>query len=287
MSDRKHAVLLFSKAPLPGVVKTRLTEELGGIFTPDEAADFYRHCLLDVAEITYAAIAELAEAAAADATENGGSPDTYDLFVSTSPESNLEPLKAALDAGGPWPSEMHFMVDHGATFDEHFDDAFRQIFALGYASVVAIGGDLPQLPPNHIVQAFQWLDYFGSYSEIGGFVQAPCQECGVSIVGYTNTTPMDSTGVYYNLDGIPALDAYVAKARERGVPVACLTQVADIDDVGDLAHAASYVRALGYSGAHQPGIHVPRYTLWWLDAHGIVISTPPNALHDPREMIDV
>lgn len=285
MSDKKHALLLFSKAPLPGVVKTRLTVENGGIFTPEEAADFYRHCLLDVAEIGYAALAELSQTAA-EASANGDVPDSYEVFVSTSPESGLESLKAALDAGGPWPSEMHFIVDHGKTFDEHFDDAFQQIFARGYTSIVAIGGDLPQLPPSHIVQAFQWLDYFSSFSLNGGFVQAPCQECGVSLVGYTNTTPMDSMGVYYNLDGIAALDGYVAKARERNVPMACLSQVADIDDTGDLAHAASFIRALGYAGSHQPGLHVPRWTLWWIDAHGIVISTPPNSLHDPREMLD-
>jgi len=42
MSGKKHAFLLFTKAPAPGVTKTRLTEARGGILTPEEAADFYR-----------------------------------------------------------------------------------------------------------------------------------------------------------------------------------------------------------------------------------------------------
>ncbi len=287
MSEKKHALLVFTKAPIPGIVKTRLTVENGGIFTPEQAADFYRCCLLDVIEISYAALAELREQAIAEVADSGGTPDTYELFVSTSPESNLGPLKEAIETGGPWPSPMEFIIDSGKTFDEHFDDAFRQIFERGYSSIVAIGGDLPQLPPSHIVQAFQWLDYFSKYSETGGFVHAPCQECGVSIVGYTADTPMDSEGIYYNLDGIACMDGYVAKARERNVPVACLTQVADIDDTGDLAHAVSFIRAMGYSGPHQPGLHVPRWTLWWVDSHGLRIATPPNDLHDPRGMLDV
>ncbi|MGV8084272.1 MAG: DUF2064 domain-containing protein [Coriobacteriia bacterium] len=287
MTHKRHALLLFTKAPLPGIVKTRLTQEFGGIFTPEEAADFYKHCLLDVTEIAFDAIAELSEASKKEAEAKGCEPDAWDVVISTSPESNLPHLQKLFEEYGPWPSEIKFIVDHGKTFDEHFDDAIGQVFEQGYESMVALGGDLPQCPVSHIVSAFQWLDYFSSYSETGAFVQAPCQECGVSVVGYTRSTPMDSTGVYYNVDGLTCLDAYTAKARERGIPVACLPQVADIDDAQDLAHATSLIHAVGYAGAHQPGLHVPRYTLWWLDAHGIVASAPPNENHDPRDQVDL
>jgi hypothetical protein len=142
------------------------------------------------------------------------------------------------------------------------------------------------MPPGHIVAAFQWLDYFTSYSQTGGFVQAPCQECGVSLVGYTDATPMDSAGVYYNLVGRPALDAYIAKAADKQIPVACLEPVADVDTTGDLAHAISLIRAIGYAKAHQPELHVPWRTLEWIEAKGLIISTPPHAQHDPREVLD-
>ena len=142
------------------------------------------------------------------------------------------------------------------------------------------------MPVNHIVQAFQWLDYYDSYSEQGGFVQAPCQECGVSLVGYTAKTPMDSTGVYYNLNGVPALDGYVNKAAARGVPVANLMQVADVDDTRDLAHTISLLRAAAYSVDCQPGLFLAHRTLDWINRTGVTVSTPPNAEHDPRENID-
>jgi len=284
MSGKKYAFLLFTKAPAPGATKTRLTEARGGILTPEEAADFYRASLLDVAELGFQALAELNQAAAS--TANGDEPDRYDFVVSCSPQADQELLEAFFAENGPWPAPISFINDRGKTFDEHFDDAFRQLFEQGYHSVVSIGGDLPTMPVNHIVQAFQWLEYFDSFSERGGFVQAPCQECGVSLVGYTARTPMDSTGVFYNLNGIPALDAYIAKAAERGVPVASLTPVADVDDMRDMAHTISLLKGIAYSSQFQPGLFVAHRTLNWIQRMGIVISTPPNAEHDPRERID-
>jgi glycosyltransferase A (GT-A) superfamily protein (DUF2064 family) len=284
MSGKKHAFLLFTKAPTPGVTKTRLTEARGGILTPEEAADFYQAALLDVVEIGFQALDELNQQA--EAASNGGAADHYDFWVSCTSKGDQGKLAELLEKAGPWPAPIAFINDRGKTFDEHFDDAFQQLFQRGYHAVVSIGGDLPTMPVSHIVQAFQWLDYFDSYSERGGFVQAPCQECGVSLVGYTAETPMDSGGVFYNLNGMPALDAYINKAAERGVPVASLTPVADVDDMGDMAHMISLLHAIAYSSQCQPGLFVAQRTLNWVKRMGIVISTPPNAEHDPREHID-
>ncbi len=284
MSGKKHAFLLFTKVPTPGVTKTRLTTARGGIFTPEQAAEFYRATLLDVAELAFLALAELNQAAQGAA--DGSAPDQYDFVVSCSPEADRARMEQLFAENGPWPAPISYIVDIGKTFDEHFDDAFRQLFAQGYHSVVSIGGDLPTMPASHIVQAFQWLDFYDSYSEVGGFVQAPCQECGVSLVGYTHNTPMDSQGVFYNLQGMPALDAYIVKAGQHGVPVANLSPVADVDDTRDLAHTISLLRAAAYSRECQPGLFVAHRTLDWINKMGISVSTPPNTEHDPREAID-
>lgn len=282
MSGKKHTFLLFTKAPTPGVTKTRLTTARGGIFTPQEAADFYQASLLDVVEIGFKALAELNIPTETDTNEQ----DRYDFIVSCPLRDDQQKLEALFKAAGPWPGTISFIHDRGKTFDEHFDDAFHQLFDHGYHSVVSIGGDLPTMPVNHIVQAFQWLEYFDSYSDRGGFVQAPCQECGVSLVGYTNRPPIDSTGVFYNRLGIPALDAYINKATDKGIPVASLTPVADVDDTRDLAHTISLLHAISYASLSQPGLFLARRTLTWIQSSGVVISTPPNLEHDPRESID-
>jgi glycosyltransferase A (GT-A) superfamily protein (DUF2064 family) len=278
----KHALMIFTKAPTPGVTKTRLTEEKGGILTPEEAAELYQAMLLDVAHIATEALAELNTQ---NKTNNCNQFQEYHLVISSPSQSDREQLEVLMQEAGINPSL--YIIDQGKTFDDHFDDAFRQLFDLGYYSVVAIGGDLPTMPVSHLVQAFQWLAHFAGTSQQGGFVQAPCQECGVSLVGYTADTPMESQGVYYNLNGVPALDAYIHKAALKEIPVACLTPVADIDDVRDLAHSISLLRAMAYAQPFQRDLYLAHRTLAWIDRTGIIVNTPPNLNHDPRYEIDL
>ena len=283
---RKQALLLFSKPPLPGLVKTRLTTGLGGILSPEQAAEFFTRSLYDVSELCMQALLEMQAANDALVAED---PDaervTYDFFVSTTPAESVGLMRQAYDAIGPWPMEIHYLTDTGKTFDDHFDDAFAQIFALGYEHVVSVGGDIPTMPKDHVTQAFAWLDYFQSLGT-PGFVQAPCQECGTSLVGFSHNTPIDHQGIYYNLTGKPALDGYVEKLAAGDIPSAYLSPVADIDEPSDLAHGISCMRAIAQAAKTQPGLYVPQRVLDWVDFMGFTVSTPPNENHDPRQYLD-
>jgi uncharacterized protein len=274
---QKHAFMFFTKAPTPGLTKTRLTSAKGGFLTPEEATDLYRAVMLDVAEIGHAALEQLNAAA----HDKG---DSYDFVVCSSPASDLERVRRIFEETFPWP--IRYITDHGKNFNEHFDDGFKQLWKLGYHSAVSIGGDLPSMPVSHIVRAFQWLAYFDSAYETGGLVFCPCQACGVSLVGLTEKTPMDFDGVFYNADGTPALDAIIALSEARSIPAAALDPVSDIDNAEDLAHALSLARSHAYVSQFQPEVMVPKRFLVWADATGIVVNTPPNLDHDPREAID-
>lgn len=284
--ERKQALLVFSKPPLPGLVKTRLTQKFGGILTDEQAADFFTRCLFDVCEASMHTLLEL-QAANDALCEADPSADkiTYDFFISTTPASNLPLMQETFNALGAWPMEIHYITDAGATFDDHFDDAFAQIFAQGYEHIVSVGGDIPTMPKSHVTQAFQWLDYFHDQGT-PGFVVAPCQECGTSLVGFSHDTDLDHQGVYYNLNGVPALDAYMAKTAEKNIPVAYFSPIADIDEATDLAHALSCMRAIEQAARTQPTLFVPRRVLDWCDFMGIRAHTPPNEEHDPRQYID-
>ena len=286
MAEKKQALLVFSKPPVPGMVKTRLTTDFGGFLTKEQAAEFFRRSLYDVTEACMHALFELKWANEAKVAEDPEADViTYDFFVSTTPASNIDLMKETFDAIGPWPMEIHYITDKGATFDDHFDDAFQQIFALGYEHIVSVGGDIPTMPKSHITQAFQWLDYFQSQGT-PGFVQAPCQECGTSLVGFSHNTPINHQGVYYNLNGKPALDAYVEKIDAENIPCAYFSPIADIDEKTDLAHAISCMRAIERAAKYQPDLFVPRRVLDWVDFMGITVSTPPNDEHEPRQYID-
>lgn len=286
MAEKKQALLVFSKPPVPGMVKTRLTVKHGGFLTDEQAAEFFRRSLYDVSEACMHALYELQAANdAAVAADPSVDKITYDFFVSTTPAENVELMRETFEAIGPWPMEVHYLTDKGATFDDHFDDAFKQIFDLGYEHIVSVGGDIPTLPKSHIIQAFQWLDYFQSQGT-PGFVMAPCQECGTSLVGANRETPINHQGVYYNLDGKAALDAYMEKIVEKDIPCAYFSPVADIDERTDMAHAISCMRAIERAARYQPELFVPRRVLDWVDFMGITVCTPPNEEHDPRQYID-
>jgi len=77
-----------------------LTTERGGIFTPEEAADFYRASLLDVAELSFQALAQLNQAA--QANPHIDDPDRYDFVVSCSPEEDQKILETIFNENGPW-----------------------------------------------------------------------------------------------------------------------------------------------------------------------------------------
>lgn len=285
MAEKKQALLLFSKPPIPGMVKTRLTIKHGGFLNDAQAADFFKRSLYDVSEACMHALYEL-QYANDELVKQDPTADkiTYHFFVST-PAAEIDKMKATYDEIGPWPMEIHYITDRGATFDDHFDDAFKQIFDMGYEHIVSVGGDIPTMPKSHITQAFQWLDYFQSQGT-PGFVQAPCQECGTSLVGFSYNTPINHQGVYYNLDGKPALDAYMEKTAEKNIPTAYFSPVADIDERTDLAHAISCMRAIEQAAKYQNELFVPRRVLDWVDFMGIQVSTPPNEEHDPRQYID-
>ena len=286
MAEKKNALLIFTKPPLPGIVKTRMTSEYGGFFTMQEAADFYRYCFFDVCEMGMTSLVELQEEndrlVAADPSADKV---TYDFFCSTTPADSLVKMERVFASVKIWPMQPQIIIDTGSSFDEHFNDAFSQLFAMGYESVVSIGGDLPTMPKSHIKQAFQWLEHFQAIGK-PGFVCAPCQECGTSLVGYSYNTPIDHTGIYYNLEGRPALDGYIEKLREGDIPSAYFEPIADIDIVDDLGHAISCMKAIREAARYQDRF-VPRRALAWCELMGIRPYTPPNDNHDPRDYLDI
>lgn len=285
--EKKYAILIFSKPPIPGLVKTRLTVERGGSFSQEQAAQFFKRSLWDVTELAMWCMDDLEAMNRAEIEANPGAPvRKYDLFISTTPAKNVELMKETIEEVPGWPREIHYMSDRGATFDDHFDMAFQEIFDQGYTSIVSIGADIPTLPRTHVTQAFQWLQYFREVVGIPGFVEAPCQECGTSLVGFDFDTPINHQGIYYNMAGRPALDGYVEKLGKEEIPSAYLAPVADVDEVEDLAHCLSCARALREAAKFQTGIYVPRRVLEWADWMGIRSVAPPNENHDPRQYFD-
>ncbi|MBO4352732.1 MAG: DUF2064 domain-containing protein [Eggerthellaceae bacterium] len=280
MRERKNTVLLFSKLPEVGLVKTRLTTLKDGWFEPEVASALYHYMLFDVVEIICAALADLEAAGARDDLH-----DTYELVISTAPARNLEPMRKLFEDAGTWPREITFINDEGANFDEHYNHAFQQAWDRGADCILSMGADMPALTKSDVKFGFEQLHKLDSYSN-GGIVLAPDQEMGVSVVGWTRNTDFSHTGVFYNQTGLTVLPAYIEKARSRDLPVLWLPPIPDVDTMADFYHNVTLVEALSYC-AKFDDVCPPWRTAQALEEIGFShIYVAPNDLRDPRDEID-
>lgn len=286
MRTRHNVVLLFSKLPEVGLVKTRLTTLKDGIFAPEVASVLYHCMLFDVVEIICAAMADMeaAQAASGDASD-AAVRDTYELVISTAPARNLEPMRKLFSDAGTWPRDITFIVDEGANFDEHYNHAFEQAWERGADCILSMGADMPALTKSDIKFGFEQLHKLEDEPR-GGIVLAPDQEMGVSVVGWTRDTDFSHTGVFYNMSGLTVLPAYIQKAREADLPVLWLPPIPDVDTMADLYHNVTLVEALNYCAKHDD-ICPPWRTAQALSEIGFSqIYVAPNDLRDPRDEID-
>ncbi|GLI33024.1 TIGR04282 family arsenosugar biosynthesis glycosyltransferase [Desulforhabdus amnigena] len=276
MKAKKHALVLFTKYPEPGLTKTRLMEENGGNLTPAEAAALYKAMVLDTASV------------ALHILSNGlyqDRPGDDFRFCISSPAEQLPKVQEMFRAEFPF-DMIEYVEDKGRNFDEHFDSCYRQLFDRGYHTVVCIGGDLPGITPNLVCRAFQSLFRLGDSSGRGAMVLAPCQAGGVSLVGITRETPITFGGVFYNTRGVTALDALIDLASQKDIPVALFEALFDVDYGEDLGHMISVINAMSYASRFDEGFLVPRRTLDFISSTGLAAISQPNESRDPRETID-
>lgn len=282
MQQRKNVILLFSKVPQVGKVKTRLTTLKDGFLAPEWASNLYHCMLFDVVECC-CACAERLEAQG----PGEGVQDVYDIIISSPGEAQEQAMRELFASSGSWPRPIRFIHDSGSTFDEHYNDSFEQAWALGYDTVLSMGCDMPALTQDVLEMGFGYLHRL-CQREGGGIVLSPDQEMGVSIVGWTRGTDFDHSGVYYCQNGLTVLPAYVDKARRQGLPVHYLPAMPDVDTWADLRHNITLMQAIEYAAGFQDDLTVPRRTLGALAELGLVdVRVMPNDLMDPRDEIDL
>ncbi|MBS1796567.1 MAG: TIGR04282 family arsenosugar biosynthesis glycosyltransferase [Acidobacteria bacterium] len=124
----KRAIVIMTKVPQAGRVKTRLHDALA-------AAD---------CETLAAAFLKDAAGKARAACEN--------VFIAFTPPDEIQKLREIL------PEETNFIEQTGADLGERMSNAFREMFRRGTASVVMIGTDSPTFPTDYIEQAFEFLE---------------------------------------------------------------------------------------------------------------------------------
>ncbi len=318
MHKRLNALLLFAKLPEAGKVKTRLSVLKDGVFSPEDASELFEAMLLDVIDISLSAFdtLQLPEAGNADtmqlpesgkitAQEEGqvlessslqnAPADEYRLYISTAPTYNVDAMRKLVENASIPSENIRFIGDSGSSFDEHYNDAFDQVWKDGADCILSMGADMPALSADDIIRGFEALHSFGKTNTDDntgepnfpcGIVISPDQEMGVSIVGWTRDTKFNHTGVFYNESGLTVLPAYISKAQNSGLPVKLIPPVPDVDTMGDLMHNITLLKAAEYAYQFGGSLPAKRTIEKLIDLGCFEVRVPPNELRDPRDIID-
>ena len=272
----KHAIIVFTKVPEAGKVKTRLTEERGGILTAKEAKNFYEACLLDVLDVCT-------------------SVDNVKVWICHDCDGDRSYLSMLLTQIKHLDKIAGVFADEGGSFDQCMQYAVEFLLKPGQKeklaeSILIVGGDVLGLQPKTLIDAVAKLEMLGSspaglraathmdsvHEDIGaGMVVSADQEGGFNIAGYTCNTPFDFRTVFYNMEGITALEGLAEKAREQHIPLLPLDIVFDIDLPADLASIIPILNVLEQGASCDSGINAPVRTIAVLRELGLQSTANP------------
>lgn len=194
------ALIVFAKAPVAGLAKTRLIPALG----PDGAA-------------------RLAERLLAHTLQQALALSVDHLELCVSPTDQHPAFERARNAV---PGRLHITQQGDGDLGERMHRAFSRVLR-SHARVLLIGTDAPSLNAPLLGQAMQALD-----SHPAVFV--PALDGGYALVGLTRPAPVLFQAMTWSTPQV--MDDTRTRAQRIGLPWFELPPVADIDEPADLVH---------------------------------------------------
>ena len=191
----KKAVICFTRIPIPGQTKTRLTPLLSG----EERAALHTAFLRDLAGVFIQVDAR--------------------LYVVHTPEDRQGLLRDI------FPKACGFFPQEGEGLGARMENALDRVLALGYDACVLVGADLPLLTAEHLESAFSALAR--TEATLG-----PNPDGGYYLVGLRKPCPALFDG---QVDGTGSVSGEAAAAlRKAGVSFSPALPCGDVDTPQDL-----------------------------------------------------
>ncbi len=219
-------LVVFAKAPRPGLVKTRMCPPL----SHEQAADLYAHMLDDVVEASAAFGAALG----------------LEVLVA------LYPAEACAELVLRVPPNVSVVAQHGADLAERMACAIMQAAATGCERILLRGSDSPVLGQGTVEAALRALD------EVD-VVLSPDQAGGYGLIGIRTPAgalfehPMSTHTVY---------DETIASAERVGLRHRVLDAGFDLDTAGDFAHLEAARAAGNTSLCPRTLAYLDTHALW-------------------------
>jgi rSAM/selenodomain-associated transferase 1 len=192
------AIIVFTKFPVEGKVKTRLAKNMGNKF----AVSFYRVC----AEHTFKELVKVKETGS-------------ELFLFFSEENETEQVMKWVG------NNFNYYSQQGADLGLKMYNAFDTVFKRGYKKVIIIGTDTPDVSMNIVQSAISVLD---NYSVVIG----PANDGGYYLLGFKSKLIDLFTGIEWSTDSV--FDNTIKKLNNSKVNYFMLDELTDIDTLEDL-----------------------------------------------------
>ena len=211
-----EAVVVFVKAPLPGLVKTRLAPRFG----TERAAALYR-------------------AMAEDLLDRLEALEGVRLEIRFAPARESALLRNWLGA------RRRLTPQRGADLGDRMAAAFRAAFRDGCERCVLVGSDVPELLAERVSEAFAKL-------ERNDLVLGPSRDGGYYLVGMRQSRPELFKGMPWSTERVYA--ETTRRARALGLRVARLRILADIDTPADVDRLSRRLRSRRVPAAQMPRV---------------------------------
>jgi rSAM/selenodomain-associated transferase 1 len=180
----KEALVLMAKAPIEGQVKTRLI----GTLTAEDAKQLYVAFLSDTFALMEAVMEEREE---------------LSLALCYTPEGEEEAFEDVEREG------CLMIPQRGGDLGERLTNCFADVFAHGFDSVIAIGGDSPTLPEEMIEEAFDSLE---TENDV---VVVPAEDDGYCLIGMRRLHKQIFENIPWSTGEVMAVTE--ARAKEAGI----------------------------------------------------------------------
>jgi uncharacterized protein len=199
LSEKKDtAIIVFTRFPVEGKVKTRLAKNMGNKFT----VSFYKTC----AEHTFS---ELVKVKKYD----------MDIYLFCSEENEMtEVINWTMN-------KFSYQFQQGDNLGLRMFNAFKFVFNKGYKKVIIIGTDAPDISMNLVQSAISVLD---NYSVVIG----PANDGGYYLLGFKSKLMDLFSGIEWSTDSV--LNNTIEKLNHSKTNYFMLNELTDIDTLEDL-----------------------------------------------------
>lgn len=246
----QNIVLIFSKVPIPGLVKTRLTHNT--CLSEKDAALIAEAMLKDTISLSSKSQAE----------------QIYIGYIPQNQKTILSNIVEEVRKDGNLTKSVEYILQKGTNFDERFSSVVNSAIIKGANNIIVLGADLPYLEPKVLNKTFKLLSSGNTKKKV---VIGPANGGGIYLVGITQEFDFKWFAEHHLFRGGVEIIQFSSFCKNMGIDLILLPAFGDIDLEEDLVSLIAYIEVLSVSKA-STGFFYPNYTAKILNELGLYIE---------------